>query len=96
MTFSDDSNTHDAHILDYVYEIGRTTRQLNKAEATERDLMRRIIEEWNHIKHLREEQGYINTTVKLTIKREEVMLVERIEEDSSFPNGEKIHKNYSI
>ena len=38
----------------------------------ERDLMRRIIEEWNHIKQLREQQGYVNTTVKLTIKKEQV------------------------
>ena len=73
LCLSDEESGQEAHLLDYMCEIRRTTRQLNMAESTERQLMRKIIEEWKEIKLLREQQGYINTAVKLTVKKEEVI-----------------------
>lgn len=53
-------------------EIRRTSTQLNAAEVAERTLMRKIIVEWKDIKQLRQQQGYVNTSVKLIIKKKEV------------------------
>ena len=56
-------------------EIRRTSKQLNTAEVTERNLMRKIIMEWKDIKQIRMQQGYTNTSVKLIVKKKEVRRV---------------------
>nr|XP_018671326.2 coiled-coil and C2 domain-containing protein 2A isoform X3 [Ciona intestinalis] len=61
-----------SRINDFTAEIRRTTQQLSTAESSERDMMRQIINEWEAIKSLREEQGYNNTSVRLVVKKEEV------------------------
>ena len=58
-------------VYDYMSEIRLVSRQLNVAEGEERDLMRRIIEDWNEVKRVRSEQGFANTPLKLTIQTEE-------------------------
>lgn len=69
-----DASKHELNtrIQDYITEIRRTTRQHDAAEDYERELMRSIISEWNEMKSLRIVQGFSNTTIKLTVKRQEV------------------------
>ncbi|XP_039261426.2 coiled-coil and C2 domain-containing protein 2A-like isoform X2 [Styela clava] len=59
-------------IQDYLTEIRRTCRQRDLAEAYERDLMRKIVAEWKEIKALRTAQGFNNSGIKLTVKKQEV------------------------
>nr|CAB3228105.1 coiled-coil and C2 domain-containing protein 2A [Phallusia mammillata] len=66
------ASVRETRVHDFMSEIRRTSRQLNEAESSERDLMRRIIEEWREIKAVRDVQGFTNTSLKLTVKREEV------------------------
>lgn len=61
-------------IQDYLIEIRRTCNQRDKAELYERDLIRKIISEWNEIRKLRDIQRFNNTSVKLTVKKQEVGL----------------------
>lgn len=59
-------------LIEYVSEVRRSTHQRDLTESHERDLMRRIILEWEEIKAVRQLQGYNNTSVKLTVKQQEV------------------------
>lgn len=60
------------HIQDYLAEIRRTCNQRDRAEFHERELIRKMFVEWNEISKLRTVQTFSNTSVKLSVRKQEV------------------------
>ncbi|CAB4026475.1 Hypothetical predicted protein, partial [Paramuricea clavata] len=54
-------------IKDYRFQIRQTRKQRDMECITDRKVLKEILECWQEIKKLREEQGYVNTPSKLVI-----------------------------
>lgn len=59
-------------IQDYQVQVRQTRKQRDTENIMDRRLLKEILECWQEIKQLRDQQGYINTPTKLVIFREKV------------------------
>lgn len=66
-----DRDNYERRLRDYKSEISQTRFLRDKEEQTDRTLLKSIIHTWRELKTLREQQNFVNTPVKLQIRKEE-------------------------
>lgn len=62
----------DAINMDLINEVDKLRERLFKEGKAEREALKGVLQTWKAIKKLRESNGYSNTSVKLTIRKENV------------------------
>ncbi|RUS72243.1 hypothetical protein EGW08_019997 [Elysia chlorotica] len=95
-----DRDNYERRLRDYKSEISQTRYLRDKEEQTDRTLLKSIIHTWRELKTLREQQKFVNTPVKLQIRKEDTDKEEDLAkwklemEEETFEEKEKFEEEF--
>lgn len=71
-TLGHDDKSSDNRLLTYRDDIRDLRNHLHREQRIDRDILKSILEQWKSLKKLRNDQGFVYTDIKLTIRTEVV------------------------